>query len=90
MTYGLTCLGPKRNRALGDFVDRTPVPLVARYKAWVDEQGPMFRRSWSGDQVRRIVVMRRRHDSFTVIAQAIGKSKDAVKSALDRLPPELQ
>lgn len=90
MTYGLLCLGATKNRVLSDPIDRTPVPLLARYKAWIAEQDAMLRLHWSGDQVRRIVVMRRRHDSYSAIGRAIGKTPGAVSAMLGRLPPDLQ
>lgn len=89
-SIALTCVGPAKQRALPDFVDRRPVATVAQFDDWLRDAGGMMARRWSGSTLRRIILMRRRCESFTEIARSLGKSGKCVKEAFDRLPKELR
>ena len=91
MTYvRYTCLGAVQQRVLGDPIDRTPVPPVVEYDARLGLQSKMMRKYWSGTQLRRIVVMLRRGETFVDIGRALGKQARSLPDIYNRPPEDLQ
>lgn len=91
MTYVRhTCLGAVKQRLVADPIDRTPVPPVAEYDAWLALQSKMMRKYWGGAQLRRIVVMLRRSETFADIGRALGKTARSLPDIYNLLPENLQ
>ena len=86
-----TTVGNVKGRHIPDHVNRSPLPTIDAYAAWLAEQNIMTQRHWTAAKLRTIVRLRRQHETWTAIAQIVGKATStSVTAVFATLPEELR